>query len=161
MKWLKFQKTIFLRFLFLLCVFFVVIIATPQVLGLIRIDSVNVRHKKVKNFQNAKNPLKTVGFLSEGRRIRTFDRLLRRQVLYPAELCLHCSLKKIVGVAGFEPAASCSQSRRDNRATLHPESTKRRVRDSNPWYSFPYACLANMSFRPLRQLSKLKERIGI
>ena len=29
---------------------------------------------------------------------------------------------KVVGVAGFEPAASCSQSRRDNRATLHPES---------------------------------------
>lgn len=27
-----------------------------------------------------------------------------------------------VGVAGFEPATSCSQSRRDNRATLHPES---------------------------------------
>jgi hypothetical protein len=27
-----------------------------------------------------------------------------------------------VGVAGFEPAASCSQSRRDNRATLHPEA---------------------------------------
>ena len=27
----------------------------------------------------------------------------------------------IVGVAGFEPATSCSQSRRDNRATLHPE----------------------------------------
>ena len=26
-----------------------------------------------------------------------------------------------VGVAGFEPATSCSQSRRDNRATLHPE----------------------------------------
>ena len=26
----------------------------------------------------------------------------------------------LVGVAGFEPAASCSQSRRDNRATLHP-----------------------------------------
>ena len=32
-------------------------------------------------------------------------------------------LKRIfVGVAGFEPAASCSQSRRDNRATLHPEN---------------------------------------
>jgi hypothetical protein len=30
--------------------------------------------------------------------------------------------KDLVGVAGFEPAASCSQSRRDNRATLHPES---------------------------------------
>ncbi len=28
--------------------------------------------------------------------------------------------KTLVGVAGFEPAASCSQSRRDNRATLHP-----------------------------------------
>ena len=28
---------------------------------------------------------------------------------------------KFVGVAGFEPATSCSQSRRDNRATLHPE----------------------------------------
>jgi site-specific DNA recombinase len=26
-----------------------------------------------------------------------------------------------VGVAGFEPATSCSQSRRDDRATLHPE----------------------------------------
>ena len=26
-----------------------------------------------------------------------------------------------VGVAGFEPATSCSQSRRDNRATLHPD----------------------------------------
>jgi hypothetical protein len=25
-----------------------------------------------------------------------------------------------VGVAGFEPAASSSQTRRDNRATLHP-----------------------------------------
>ena len=27
----------------------------------------------------------------------------------------------LVGVAGFEPATSCSQSRRDDRATLHPE----------------------------------------
>ncbi len=27
-----------------------------------------------------------------------------------------------VGVAGFEPATSCSQSRRDNRATLHPDA---------------------------------------
>ncbi len=31
-----------------------------------------------------------------------------------------------VGVAGFEPATSCSQSRRDNRATLHPEIRLRR-----------------------------------
>jgi hypothetical protein len=28
-----------------------------------------------------------------------------------------------VGVAGFEPATSCSQSRRDNRATLHPDDS--------------------------------------
>jgi hypothetical protein len=28
----------------------------------------------------------------------------------------------LVGVAGFEPATSCSQSRRDDRATLHPEN---------------------------------------
>ena len=36
----------------------------------------------------------------------------------------HIPNKKIgtkVGVAGFEPATSCSQSRRDDRATLHPE----------------------------------------
>ncbi len=33
-------------------------------------------------------------------------------------------LKCIVGVAGFEPATSWSQTRRDNRATLHPESKK-------------------------------------
>ncbi len=26
-----------------------------------------------------------------------------------------------VGVAGFEPATSSSQTRRDNRATLHPD----------------------------------------
>ena len=30
-------------------------------------------------------------------------------------------IEKKVGVAGFEPAASSSQTRRDNRATLHPE----------------------------------------
>ena len=30
-------------------------------------------------------------------------------------------ISRLVGVAGFEPATSCSQSRRDNRATLHPE----------------------------------------
>ncbi len=39
--------------------------------------------------------------------------------------------KTFVGVAGFEPAASCSQSRRDNRATLHPESG---CKDSNKFY---------------------------
>ncbi len=32
--------------------------------------------------------------------------------------------KAFVGVAGFEPATSASQTRRDNRATLHPEKVK-------------------------------------
>ena len=60
-------------------------------------------------------------------RIRTYDRLLRREVLYPAELRAHNIWvnkdikQKLVGVAGFEPATSSSQTRRDNRATLHPE----------------------------------------
>ena len=65
-------------------------------------------------------------------RIRTYDRLLRREVLYPAELRArsikikkteHSHVRLFVGVAGFEPATSCSQSRRDNRATLHPENS--------------------------------------
>ena len=67
-------------------------------------------------------------------RIRTWDRLLRRQVLYPAELRdpdRRSNSVFIVGVAGFEPATSWSQTRRDNRATLHPEK-ERRDRDSNP-----------------------------
>jgi hypothetical protein len=68
--------------------------------------------------------------LSEPDRIRTCDRLLRREVLYPAELRAHSRtnvlnvfefFKLFVGVAGFEPATSASQTRRDNRATLHPE----------------------------------------
>ena len=31
------------------------------------------------------------------------------------------TLSRLVGVAGFEPATSWSQTRRDDRATLHPE----------------------------------------
>jgi hypothetical protein len=77
----------------------------------------------------------TAGFLfiCDRERIRTFDRLLRRQMLYPAELRDHFPKEKVleilgislfinVGVAGFEPATSASQTRRDNRATLHPET---------------------------------------
>jgi hypothetical protein len=29
-------------------------------------------------------------------------------------------IRKMVGMAGFEPATSCSQSRRANQAALHP-----------------------------------------
>ena len=35
---------------------------------------------------------------------------------------------QFVGVAGFEPATSCSQSRRDNRATLHPVNAVANIR---------------------------------
>ncbi len=52
-----------------------------------------------------------------------------------------CFLKNLlfeVGMAGFEPATSCSQSRRDNRTTLHPVLSQncflRRRGDSNPRY---------------------------
>ena len=74
---------------------------------------------------------------------RTHNLLLRRQLLYPIELrdlkvslsvefeCAvtgkllksdthTCTL--IVGVAGFEPATSWSQTMRDDRTTLHPET---------------------------------------
>ena len=62
----------------------------------------------------------------------------------PVTVCLEgrCSIQLsyatiIVGVAGFEPAASTSQTWRDNRATLHPELVilnLRRDGDSNPGY---------------------------
>ena len=106
-------------------------------------------------------------FLSDPEGIRTPDRLLRRQMLYPTELRDRSSVKKerqpsclfFVGVAGFEPTTSCSQSRRDTglrytprftssdgeigfrpwrqgatryRATLHPEISVFRRRD---WFS--------------------------
>ncbi len=46
------------------------------------------------------------------------------------------ALKK-VGAAGFEPATSWSQTRRDDRTTLRPEYIReRRVRDSNPCDTF-------------------------
>ncbi len=67
-----------------------------------------------------KAPLIEAFMWSERERIRTFDRLLRRQMLYPAELrTLNVFFK--VGAAGFEPATSWSQTRRDDRTTLRPE----------------------------------------
>ena len=48
--------------------------------------------------------------------------------------------KFFVGVAGFEPAASCSQSRRDNRATLHPVAQINKKAESKgfePLVQFP------------------------
>ena len=82
-----------------------------------------------------------------------------------------------VGVAGFEPATSCSQSRRADRATLHPEflpdrfenikSTcdmmlptfllARKVAERGgfepPVPLFGYGSLANCWFQPLTHLS--------
>ncbi len=74
--------------------------------------------------------------------IRTQDLLLRRQLLYPAELRGH---HYFVGTPRFELGVSCSQSRRDNRTTLHPVDVHkknasfwgaflRRRGDSNPRY---------------------------
>src|SRR5690606_10799977 len=77
-------------------------------------------------------------------RIRTFDRLLRRQMLYPAELRTRTQQFNglcVVGVAGFEPATSWSQTRRDNRATLHPEKKAER-QGFEPWRRLPVDRLA-------------------
>ncbi len=45
-----------------------------------------------------------------------------------------------VGVAGFEPATSWSQTRRDDRATLHPEEAERQGLE--PWRQLPADRLA-------------------
>ena len=44
------------------------------------------------------------------------------QLSYRRRNSLHCIE---VGVGGFEPPTSWSRTRRDNRATLHPEKTRR------------------------------------
>ena len=49
-----------------------------------------IQPKMLPTCKNPYNHYVYKGFC-EGRRIRTFDRLLRRQVLYPAELCVHLS----------------------------------------------------------------------
>ena len=46
--------------------------------------------------------------------------------------CSYVQGFSFVGVAGFEPATSCSQSRRDDRTTLHPEfSSYRGCKEKN------------------------------
>lgn len=52
-------------------------------------------------------------------RIRTCDPRLRRPMLYPTELRAQI---KMVGVAGFEPTTSCSQSRRSTKLSYTPTS---------------------------------------
>ena len=45
---------------------------------------------------------------------------------YPKYLSIKLHSNFFVGVAGFEPATSSSQTRRDDRATLHPEVSAER-----------------------------------
>ncbi len=71
---------------------------------------------------------------------------------------LFSTLSCQVGAARFELATSCSQSRRDNRATLRPEpleAVASAVREGfEPSVQcYPYDGLANRSFRPLRHLT--------
>jgi hypothetical protein len=54
-------------------------------------------------------------------RTRTCDPRLRRPLLYPAELRAPCTvLLRLVGVEGFEPPTSCSQSRCATRLRYTP-----------------------------------------
>ena len=57
-----------------------------------------------------------------------------------------------VGVAGFEPAASCSQSRRDNRATLHPVQYKISKYKCPPLPKLWRAKAERQGFEPWRHL---------
>ena len=97
-----------------------------------------------------KNPLNLVGFV------------VKAEGFEPSTACLEgrCSIQlsyasiarvKKVGVAGFEPAASCSQSRRDNRATLHPEK-KAEGQGLEPWHRLLDDSLANCSITTLAPL---------
>ncbi|MEN9943483.1 MAG: hypothetical protein RLZZ91_1484 [Bacteroidota bacterium] len=83
-------------------------------------------------FHQTKSPqlsLRTFLSLRDPEGIRTPDRLLRRQMLYPTELRDQSCVKKerqpsclfFVGVAGFEPTTSCSQSRRDTGLRYTPK----------------------------------------
>ncbi len=70
----------------------------------------------------------------------------------------------LVGVAGFEPATSSSQTRRDDRATLHPEFAKFCGETGTRTLGtlLRYAYLANKYFRPLSHLSNMfQERVQI
>src|SRR5690606_36280444 len=58
-------------------------------------------------------------------RTRTCNHRLRRPVLYPVELRAHSRMiaarwSRMVGVEGFEPPTSCSQSRRATRLRYTP-----------------------------------------
>ena len=66
----------------------------------------------------------------------------------------YATLLKNVGVAGFEPATSASQTRRDNRATLHPEMAERQ--GFEPWRRLHVDRLAICSITTLAPLQYYK-----
>ena len=55
-----------------------------------------------------------------GRLIEEHKSIYRKELTQNKKPITKCNWF-FVGVAGFEPAASTSQTWRDNRATLHPE----------------------------------------
>ena len=78
------------------------------------------------------------------------------QLSYATPMVLSIITKKktgqcpvFVGVAGFEPATSCSQSRRDNRATLHPVAERQGF---EPWQHIRADRLAICSITTLAPL---------
>ena len=103
---------------------------------------------------NKKSPtaLRTFLSLRDPEGIRTPGRLLRRQMLYPTELRDHASVKKerqpsclfFVGVAGFEPTTSCSQSRRDTWLRYTPKLIRFR-----PLYDV--SLMLEVGLEPLRE----------
>jgi hypothetical protein len=68
-------------------------------------------------------------------------------------------MESFVGVAGFEPAASCSQSRRDNRATLHPEKHKLKAESKGfePLVQLPIRLFSKQVLSATQATLQLKE----
>ena len=99
----------------------------------------------------------------ERRRIRTFDRLLRRQVLYPAELCVHFFKLTVKFLSGWQdsnlrpPAPKAGAITGLRYAPMIKNPSGEAVREGfEPSVQFnPYDGLANRSFRPLRHLTSI------
>ena len=112
-----------------------------RIVGSIFGKNLQFENKKVRT-ANLNPILNEIASINKGLRDKTKKDLTKKIVkssmviaegFEPSTACLEgrCSIQLsyatstiVVGVAGFEPAASCSQSRRDNRATLHPEKAK-------------------------------------
>ena len=72
---------------------------------------------------------------------------------------LSVAIKNLVGVAGFEPAASCSQSRRDNRATLHPD--KALIASANVDKFFIYSIILFKKIKKISVITTINYTIDI